>query len=327
MRPISLPANQTPDVFYRGGRRIAEFRGLQTWKDFTPEDWVGSVTPVAGRAPIGLTVLDDGRMLADAIAQDPLPWLGPDHVRSYGTDTMLLVKLLHAGERLPIHAHPDDAFAATHLGKAHGKAEAWYILDPGTVHLGLKESLSREDLLGLIAEQRVDTLLERMHRLDLDAGDTVYVPPGTLHAIGADTFLMEVQEPADVSILIEWRGFALDGAKDGHLGVGFDLVTRAISTAAMSTDDVGDLVVRQAGPGQTLSPRSAHYFRLELATAGSTQAAGFAIAVAHRGPAVLRSNGLDLVLPAGSTTLIPYGYGDYQVAAGSILLGKPPRID
>ncbi|WP_231560250.1 hypothetical protein [Microbacterium hominis] len=39
-----------------------------------------------------------------------------------------LVKLLDAGQRLPVHAHPDDAFAAAHLGRAHGKAEAWYIL-------------------------------------------------------------------------------------------------------------------------------------------------------------------------------------------------------
>jgi mannose-6-phosphate isomerase len=82
-----------------------------------------------------MTRLDDGRLLSDAITNEPLTWLGEDHVARYGDDVMLLVKLLDAGQRLPVHAHPDGDFAASHVAAAHGKAEAWYILSPGTVYL------------------------------------------------------------------------------------------------------------------------------------------------------------------------------------------------
>jgi len=326
VRPIPLPANQPAKRFYKGGRRIAEFRGLTTWEEYTPEDWVGSVTSVFGQSPVGLSVLGDGRLLADAITSDPLPWLGPEHVSKHGADTLLLVKLLDAGQRLPIHVHPDDGFAATHLGTAHGKAEAWYILQPGTVYLGLKQSLVREDLLGLIATKEVDTLLDTMNAIEVASGDTVFVPPGTLHAIGAGTFLMEVQQPEDLSILVEWRDFAIDGAAEGHLGLGFEIAARAISLSPLALDDLEELVVRSAPAGETLSARSRRYFRLQLAEAGSRHAVGFAIAIAHRGPATLQGGGDPVRLAAGSTTLIPFGYGDFSVAEGTVLLAKPPAL-
>ena len=55
-------------------------------------------------------------MLKDVIAADPEAFLGPEHVASYGADPALLVKLLDAGERLPVHYHPGRAFAKQHLG-------------------------------------------------------------------------------------------------------------------------------------------------------------------------------------------------------------------
>ena len=54
----------------------------------------------------------------------------------FGADPRLLVKLLDAGQRLPVHAHPHASFAAVHLGTAHGKAGAWYIVEGGEIYLG-----------------------------------------------------------------------------------------------------------------------------------------------------------------------------------------------
>jgi len=152
------------------------------------------------------------------------------------------------------------------------------------------------------------------------------VPPGTLHAIGAGTFLMEVQQPEDLSILVEWRDFAIDGAAVGHLGLGFEIAAQAISLSPLALDDLEELVVRSAPAGETLSARSRQYFRLQLAEAGSQHAVGFAIAIAHRGPATLQGGGDPVRLAAGSTTLIPFGYGDFSVAEGTVLLAKPPAL-
>ncbi|NKF32242.1 carbohydrate kinase, partial [Pseudomonas sp. BGM005] len=113
-------------------------------------DWIGSTTTVNGEPELGLTTLPDGRVLRDAVEQDPVAWLGDAHVARWGADTRLLVKLLDAGQRLPVHAHPHDDFAAAHLGRAHGKAEAWYILQGGTVHVGLREDVDASVLADLV---------------------------------------------------------------------------------------------------------------------------------------------------------------------------------
>ncbi|BDZ55751.1 hypothetical protein GCM10025870_28240 [Agromyces marinus] len=181
---IQLDANQIPARFYRGGDRIAAFRRTGRAEPYTPEDWVASTTSAFGSADLGLSRLPGGEFLIDAIRRDPEFWLGAAHRASFDSDSMLLVKLLDAGERLPIHVHPDGAFASEHLRAPHGKAEAWYILTPGVIRLGLKRDISRIELERAVAEHDGRTLLELTHEREVAAGDTVFVPPGTLHAIG-----------------------------------------------------------------------------------------------------------------------------------------------
>jgi mannose-6-phosphate isomerase len=72
-----------------------------------------------------------------------------------------------------------------------------------------------------------------------------YVPPGVLHAVG-EGVLVELQEPEDLSILLEWRGFELDGERDGHLGLGFDLAPEAVECRSRSSEEIRQLV-RPAG--------------------------------------------------------------------------------
>src|SRR6266542_2228999 len=136
MRPIELGPNQIRR-FYRGGPRIAAFRGLAAADEHAPEDWVGSTTSAFGEAELGRSRLPDGRLLA--VAVDPEAFLGREHAAARGPDPRLLVKLLDAGERLPVHLHPDGAFARSALGAPSGKTEAWLMLEasPGArVHVG-----------------------------------------------------------------------------------------------------------------------------------------------------------------------------------------------
>ena len=80
-----------------------------------------------------------------------------------------------------------------------------------------------------------------MHALDLAAGDAVLVPAGLPHAIGEGAFVVELQEPTDLSILLEWSGFEIDGATDGHLGLGFDVALAAVDRRGWSADDISGL--------------------------------------------------------------------------------------
>ncbi|TXN30977.1 class I mannose-6-phosphate isomerase [Lacisediminihabitans profunda] len=324
--PIHLPANQPADRFYRGGSRISDFRSGPPAAPFTPEDWVGSTTSVRGHAPVGQTRLPDGELLADAVSSDPLGWLGAAHVERFGADTMLLVKLLDAGQRLPIHAHPDGGFAAEHLAAAHGKAEAWYILSPGTVHLGLRESIDLAELRGLVDGQQTERMLGLLHAIDVAPNDTVYVPPGLLHAIGPGILLAEVQEPEDLSILLEWTGFELDGAADGHLGLGFELALSAVDTSGWSRDAILSLVRQVDSDGPVLPAASAGYFRLDRVSRPQTLPAGFAVLIALEGSMTLTTeNGATLELSRGTTTLVPFAAGAMSIdGEGVVIVARPP---
>ncbi|MFP3589921.1 hypothetical protein SCB29_40900, partial [Paraburkholderia sp. SIMBA_055] len=78
-------------------------------------------------------------------------WLGAEHVAAFGDDTALLVKILHTGERLFNHAHPDAGFAEAHLGVGRGKTEAWIITDTGDggtadVWLGWNRDVTEDEI-------------------------------------------------------------------------------------------------------------------------------------------------------------------------------------
>lgn len=324
MEPILLPANQPPARFYQGGARISDFRRTAPSPPHTPEDWIGSTTSVRGNAPTGMTRLADGRLLADATREDPIGWLGHRHVEAYGDDTMLLVKLLDAGQRLPVHAHPDPVFARRHVSAAHGKAEAWYILSPGSVHLGLTRSVTPDELRSLVDAQDAAGMLGLLHEISVRPGDCVFVPHGVLHAIGAGVLLAEVQEPEDLSILLEWRDFDLDGANDGHLGLGFDLALSAVEIVGRTPAEVDALVRRAVDHGRVLPPAADPFFRLDRIASAADFPAGFGIVIALDGVVRLSvESGSVHALPAGSTALIPHAAGPIRVE-GHALLARPP---
>lgn len=329
LHPVVLPANQPPDRFYRGGPRIATFRGETAVGNRQPEDWVGSTTTLAGEMQLGLSYLPDGTLLREAVRLDPTAWLGRAHVDRFGVDTKLLVKLLDAGQRLPVHAHPAKAFAQRHLGRAHGKAEAWFMLGPGEVYIGLERDVTANDLRELVDEQNADELLSLLHRRALLPGDTVYVPPGTLHAIGEGTFLVEVQEPEDMSILLEWRGFAIDGLAEGHLGLGFDTALGAVDTRGRSADDISGLITRAAFGDSILAPVSESYFRLGrhiVAEQTADLAPGFCIVVITAGTVTLASeSGWKQELARGTTLAVPHSAGRLTASGeGEFVTLRPP---
>jgi mannose-6-phosphate isomerase len=130
----------------------------------------------------------------DLVRAEPEALLGADHLRRFGPDPGLLVKLLDAGERLGVHAHPGRSFARARLGSPWGKTEAWIILaaeDGATVHVGLREPLDGATLRRWVDDQDAGAMLAALHELPVRAGTALLVPAGTLHAIGAGILLLE----------------------------------------------------------------------------------------------------------------------------------------
>ena len=323
--PVIVETNRPTARFYEGGAQIDSFRSLPAGEDHTPEDWVASTTPVRGQAPAGLTMLPEGRLLRDAIANAPVPWLGAEHVARWGADSMILVKLLDAGQRLPVHAHPDDAFAAAELAAAHGKAEAWFILKSGVVYLGLRQDTDRAELARLVRDQDTTTLLSLLNEVTVAENDAIVVPPGTLHSIGRSVLLTEVQQPADLSILLEWDGFAIDGAAEGHLGLGFDRALEAVDPRATGKAQLDVLVRRSTVEGSVFPAFADAWFRLDRVTRSTVFDAGFAVIIATDGQSRLVTSQGTLPLSKGETAVVPAASGQLTVETdGAVLVARPP---
>jgi mannose-6-phosphate isomerase len=330
-----LPANQPADRFYRGGARIAAFRGEPPRGTHAPEDWIGSTTALFGADTLGLSRLPDGGLLADAVQGDPEYWLGPEHVAAFGADVGLLVKLLDAGQRLPVHAHPDVPFAGEHLGLAHGKTEAWIALEPCAVHLAFDRDVPELELRRWVEDQDVEdqdveAMLGAMHRLELDRGDAVLVPAGLPHAIGEGAFVLELQEPTDLSILMEWEGFELDGPRDGHLGLGFETALAAVDRRGWAPSQVAALRQATAATTGPLLPGAEGFFRAERWRTSGRWGAGFAVVVVVAGQGELVDDaGAATPLHRGQALLVAHAAGALELVAHDgleVVRCRPPRV-
>jgi mannose-6-phosphate isomerase len=328
VRPVALPPNGVPR-FYLGGPAIAELRGTEPAGERVPEDWVGSTTTVFGEDELGLSRLADGTLLRDAIAADPVGFLGPDHAERRGPDPALLVKLLDAGERLPVHVHPDGAFAREALGTPYGKTEAWIVIattkPDARVAAGFREDVAPETLERWVRDQDHDAMLGALNPLPVQPGDAIFVPAGTPHAIGDGVLIVELQEPSDMSVLLEWDGFGIEDEDEATLGLGW---TTALACVDRSARDGS----QPRGPSpegaiaELLPPAASPFFTAQRIAPGSGAvelAQGFAVIVVTEGAGRIA----ELDVERGAALLMPHAAGAVT-AEGELtaIVCRPPEV-
>jgi mannose-6-phosphate isomerase len=327
MKPFVLPPNVLRH-FYAGGARIAALRGLELESDHMPEEWLGAVNSSFGHESRGLSRLEDGTLVRDAIARDPEGCLGPAHVERYGADAALLTKLLDAGQRLPVHFHPGREFAHRELGLDHGKTECWVILEaePGAaVHAGFRSEMDLETIRSWMRAQDREAMLASLHELPVAPGDAVFIPAGTPHAIGEGILLVELQEPTDLSILLEWEGFELT-EDEGHLDLGWERALQALDRSAWDADRVAAL---RGGDGRLLPPEADPYFRVERVRGGDALDAGFSVLVGIAGAGSLTTEGGgEQPFRRGDALLVPHAAGSGSLGGDvEALRCRPPAPD
>jgi mannose-6-phosphate isomerase len=336
VRPLPLPPNVI-DHFYRGGERLAAFRGVPLPSPNRPEEWLAATVHRAGEPGVGSSSTADGTPFADVVGADPAGWTGTVQPPAGPSDVGLLVKLLDAGQRLPVHVHPTRPFARDHLHSCYGKTEAWYVLetegDDPAVWVGFREDVDPRELAARVAAQDSDWMLAHMNKLRVSPGDGVVVPAGQAHATGAGVFLVEAQEPTDFSILLEWS-VTTATRDEAHLGLGFDVALPAVSHRALA--DVAalhthvDLDARDADPVRLLAPAADPYFRLDLAAPGPGARAvtvphGFAVAIVLAGGELGWAGGVQQ-MARGQVYAVPDGIGDWTVGGGgSVVVCRPAR--
>jgi mannose-6-phosphate isomerase len=332
-----LPVNQV-EHSYRGGDRITALRGGSgAGGPRRPEEWIASMTTMTSDPARGLSRLPEGTLLRDAVMADPQSWLGPAHVDSYGASTELLVKLLDAGQRLPVHLHPDRAFSRKHLGIPHGKTEAWIVLDVdegARVRLGFAESMRLSQVRAMVDAGDSDGLVGSLRAHAVRPGDAVLVPAGLPHSIDAGVFVLELQEPTDLSIMLEAEGLTLDLRRDGHLGLGFDIALGALHLGALNESDLDGLLLPRerldtAGIVGLLPVAAEPYFRAHRLRAVGTSpvvAAGFAVALVTTGSGrLVTESGERLDLSRGEVAVVPFLAGEWQLEGmAEAIVCRPP---
>jgi len=332
--PIPLAPNLI-DHHYLGGAKIAALRRIPCTSEFQPEEWLGATVSRADSPVTGLAQTKDGALLRDLIMGDPAGWIGPSHsTAATPGDTGLLVKLLDAGQRLPVHVHPSRAFARAHLDCPYGKTEAWYVLDcaPGSAfYLGWNTDVDSTEVDRRRDAQDSEWMLAHMNRIEAQRGMGILVPAGTVHAIDAGIFVAEVQEPTDFSLLLEWS-ITTSTRDESHLGIGFDramsLVTMTATTAdlAMLTSH-NDRVVDGPRPTSLLPSAADPYFRIWCAKPTSDDSTeirrGFAIALVLSGSGSFSGAGT-ITFSAGDVFAVPESFGDWRIAGtGEVLVATP----
>lgn len=330
LKPALLPPVVRTSA-WRGNGRIHGLRSLPVPSDAAEaEEWLGST--VRQRGEESLSTLADGRHLADLVARDPVGWLGRAHVAEHGTDPTFIVKLVDAGQRLFLHAHPDRAFAHDHLASPYGKAEGWVILeaDPGAVvHLGFSRDVGATELADWVATQDVTSMIEATNAVPVSPGDTVFCPGGLPHAIGKNILFAEVQEPTDLTVLLEWDGFPVNGAESGHLGLGFVLALRCVDRARWDFDRVTGLCGERIGlsnpPGVTrlLPPEADRYFTVErIEPVGACELpAAFSVLLVTDGDGAVEYRSKDRVtLKRGEAMVVPHAAGPQRLSGSMSVL-------
>lgn len=344
LAPQRLGPNKVP-VYYAGGAGIDRFRGVA--QEGGPEDWVASVTafpphllPPGADPEIGISRLPDGSSLRTAMERDPVGWLGPDLAGAFGAEPGLLVKLLDAGERLPVHCHPTRAFAQAKLGSRFGKSEGWILLDVAPdagMWLGFRRDVGREELDRWIREQDISSMLAAMHRLEVRAGDVLYVPAGVPHAFGPGVLLLELQEPTSFSILAEYAAFGLT-PEQATLGLSWDEALECFDLSAYDGRRMARLrparePVFSGDEGRLwrlFARETEPFFQACYASARGTlpldQLAAFSILVVVRGAGQLHSRAGTAELATGETWVVPYAATPLRVQGDlDIIVCVPPR--
>jgi mannose-6-phosphate isomerase len=239
---------------YPGGKKLDQMEGNQNPKDsHFPEDWIGSTTRAVNKGRENMTeeglskVTINGETLTlKALCEKhPEILLGAKHVEKYGVNTQFLLKFLDSAIRLHIQCHPTIPFAQKYLGSNSGKTEAYIILgireevsDP-YIYMGFQNPPAKNEFKRMIEEQDTDAILACFEKIYIKPGDVFVVPGGMPHAIGEGVFMIEVMEPTDFAVRIEFeRGGYVLPEESRFVNRGIDFALSMFNFESTPVEDI-----------------------------------------------------------------------------------------
>ena len=308
--PFLFQPNLHPVVW--GGHQLRPYKGLEPNEEPIGESW--EVSAVPSNTSIISNGSFQGRDLTSVIAEFPEEILGHAVNEKYHGQLPLLVKFIDAERDLSIQVHPNDEMAWREHKKM-GKSEMWYIIKaaPGShLYAGFKQQITSDEYFRRIAD---GTITEVLADHTVKTGDVFYLPAGRVHAICGGIMLAEVQQSSDVTYRIyDYNRPGMDG-KPRELHT--DLAAQALDyhveqnyrTEYVETDNRAIQIIDSPYFDVRVMEIQTPFHRNLL------KYDSFVISMCIEGDCklVMRTNGSEILLKAGHTTLIPAAIADYDV--------------
>jgi mannose-6-phosphate isomerase len=234
---LLYPLRFAPIYQYRpwGGRRLAD---LLT--DLLPSGPVGEAWLLSDRDDHASQVAEGplkGQTIGQLLKQFPEQMLGKLAHRFQRFP--LLLKFLDAQEMLSVQVHPTKANTNLLPAGETAKSEAWVVLEAGgqsRIYAGLKAGTSAADLRLALSN---GTVVERLEGFIPKPGDSVFLQAGTVHSLGGDVVVFEIQQNSDVTFrLYDW----------GHVDAKTGKLRELQVDQAMDCIDFGEGPVGKATP-------------------------------------------------------------------------------
>ena len=237
-------------------------------------------------------------------------------------DFPILIKLIDAEDKLSIQVHPDDEYARINDNDS-GKTESWYIVDakPGAELIyGFDHEVTREEFLQSIEDESVTQLLQHV---PVRPGDLVYIPSGTVHAIGAGILLAEVQQSSNATYRIFDYGRPGDDGEPRPLHkkkaadvLNYDLIRPMILPPP---------IVENVAGGVRTPLIFCPFFHTELLKVRGTMTdivdeTSFVSLLAIEGEGELSAKSGTLSVKKGASIVIPAGEGEYTLSGSLTIL-------
>jgi len=254
-----------------------------------------------------------GQTLADVTRQYGAEILGEAVMAKTGDRFPLLIKLLDCAEWLSLQVHPNDEQAFRLEGEGHfGKTEAWHILEaePGAELLGgVKPGLTSLEVCDAIRSGK--KLLDLMQHLQVQAGDSIFIPAGMIHALGPGILLYEIQQTSDITYRVyDWDRPASTGRKL-HIEQSLQVANPGLTGKLVRPQSLAD------GEKRTLI--DSNYFDLEIyegeknVLLQDTEYRSFHTLTVIAGQAAIQGAGWELSLARFESAVVPAAAGSYQV--------------
>ena len=263
-----------------GGTRLAS----RFDRDLPAGKTIGESWEIVDR-PDAQSTTPAGQTLRELIAANPEGMMGPGWPAAKRFP--ILVKWLDCQERLSLQVHPPASVAASLGGEP--KTENWFIAsaEPGaTLIVGLKRGVTREEFESALHNGTFETLV---HARPVTAGESIFIPSGRIHAIGAGNLILEIQQNSDTTYRVyDWGRVGLDGSpRELHV---------AESLASIDFADGEPQTLKPALGNQVLASSEVFHLRKITLAAGEF-----------------------LALPAGSPRIVSVVSGQLRERDGSLV--------